>query len=126
MKTAWPKTVPVLSESQMDIGPYNSAPGCGCLAFWNDDTFPFGRYSAEANQIRLALVEAHDQLDTVVANDPRRAGIDFVTCWSDEELISKSLLARVWNRAVAILGYVVNNPECTPAGRLKPVKKAGK
>lgn len=107
----WPDEVPVLSGTNICRDSYGRG-AKRCLAGWymhalcNDSFHQFTRVAAEeANAMGLQDVCA-SAVSSV--NDSRRNRL--------------SQIARLWNRVVARLGYVVNNPECTKSGKLKPVK----
>lgn len=123
-----PSEVPILDARDMCIGPI-VAGRCGCLVHWCQAVF------GESSKYRIpdvssALVGAHLQLKTgVVTNQARRFGAEpYATFIEHEGKVSRATAARVWNRAMASLGYIydddgkVINPECTRSGKLRPVK----
>lgn len=117
-----PDEVPILSAENIEIGPYQSTSSCGCLMFHFRRTFkkdPF--HEPDRSAIGRALIRSHQELRTGVDSSDRMGGPRWATYSTDACKVTKSLMARVWNRAMALLGYTVNNPECV-RGKLKPVK----
>ena len=114
----WPDEVPVLEASDLCIVEYDGK-GCGCLLKHATETFcPISKGGWE--RLDEAMLAAHNTLGT---GTPSRNDGDWITTFADKGLISRETAARVWNLAMAKLGYVVGNPECDRRGRLKPVKK---
>lgn len=107
----YPDEVSVLSEQDMCVGPLHEmrdGRDCGCLWYWA------GRELPTTLRVDAAMQKAHSDLGT---------GLWFKTFPYDEARgITRAIVARVWNRAIAYLGYVVGNPECDKNGKLKPVK----
>lgn len=93
MKLRWPKEVPILTARNMHKGSFShqSRDDCHCLFTWSMNVFPVA--SSVRQMIRKTI---------------RRKSI---VSFNDDPRNSKSTLARVWNRAMAKLGYVVGNPE---------------
>ncbi len=74
---------------------------CGCLYGWIDN-MTAGHYTDK--RIRTAVRKAIRE--TLPAN--RRADLISIADWSDSA--NKAKVARVWNRAGALLGYTEDNP----------------
>lgn len=114
----WPESVPVLGEGNMCIGPFKKGE-CGCLAFWCKETFGESAKD-DIPKVSDALVKAHKALGSGVEIFPS-AVEPYSTHHIDEDRTTRGMVARVWNRAMAYLGYRVGNPECDRKGNLKPV-----
>ena len=117
-----PKEWPVLTAKNMEIGPYCSDLGdCGCLQYWEATVT-----NDKGQRVDDALCDAAETL----------AGQRFHTTLFDEKVrvpgegdvparrnLTRHLLARIWNLAGAILGYVKVNPEAKTAAKLPKKKK---
>lgn len=99
----WPEEVPILSANHMCKGDWTKG-SRHCLAEWNDRVFP-----DHCGQVRLKI---HEVIKEVGVSKTMP-----VTSFNDNHPVA--LNARVWNRAMYLLGYTVNNPEKKP---LKGVK----
>lgn len=94
MATKWPDEVPVLSSRHMTRG--YVAGDRRCLIAWTGDVFDcttFGR------------------VDVALESACRDSGVALHAATGCGREVSLALMARIWNRAMAKLGYVVNNPE---------------
>ena len=99
----YPETVPILSAN--DICRYSlSRHGKHCLRGWQQTVF--GDYdSTPISDVDKALTIACGTREIMTFTDtPRR---------------KLSVVARAWNRAMALLGYVVGNPERKWAAKRK-------
>jgi hypothetical protein len=60
--------------------------------------------------IRYALQTAIDKTIVEFACAPAELSHD-ITSFNDHPKVTKTLIAKVWNRAMALLGYTEGNPE---------------
>lgn len=120
--TDWPETVPILTAEDMCIVPLERGK-CGCLSEWMSRCFDDVMWNSNDDEsLTVAMIEAHNQLGTHVPKMNALNETYFTYQTNRFAKTTRVLAARVWNRAMAILGYVVNNPECTKSGKLKPVR----
>ena len=110
-KNRWPETVPILEASDICKGSYTQGEQ-HCLSGWVSLAF---NGDPQFKAYRTVITAA----DEMGLNPDKYCNIPSI---NDHEAISEEMLARVWNRARAKLGYVIDNPECTPTGKLNPVK----
>lgn len=99
VRTRWPKEVPVLTAKDMAIGNEESCRGKDeptCLALWTTRVFGVG--------------DAYEKAEAAICS---AAGINRTNqeIFDYNDSHSRRHNARVWNRAMARLGYVVGNPE---------------
>lgn len=95
----WPTSIDVLSADDIGPAPLEDAAGRRDLFGWVYMTFPGDtlRDSTKRDLLVRTLFAAARELDP-----DRSVGLDE---------LSPEMQARVWNRAVASLGYVNGNPE---------------
>lgn len=117
MSDVMPDDVPILDARHMCIGPSRSG-SCGCLLHYAWSVFDWGGVTTDA------LLRAHDDLETGVPEANERIWGERLPETGRSVRTTRALAARVWNRAMAYLGYVVGNPECTKRGTLRKVRKA--
>lgn len=109
-KTKWPDEVPVLEASDFCrnvFHGYGSQTGTHCLDGWRLEVFYAGSEVVVLDAIRFAA--------KAITGDRIFCVWDF----NDDLDYSKAVLARVWNLAVAKLGYVGGNPEAKNLKRPK-------
>lgn len=117
MKTDWPETVPVLEAGDICRGASRDGERC-CLLQWRVDVF--GSVCSTKCQVpqQASLLIIRAAIELGASGIPHLGGIVEI---NDSPSNDSALLARIWNRAMARLGYVVNNPECTRSGKLKAI-----
>lgn len=132
---ALPKEWPVLTAKNMEIGPYHSAPDCGCLQYWEavalggaDPTFGPDE-SPVVRRVDRILCDAAEILTgqrfhTTLFGERVRGDDPLTREVPARRHLTRPLLARVWNLAGALLGYVRGNPEAKTAAAMK--RKRGK
>ena len=99
MATRWPKEAPILDASDFCRGTYHHGTKSCLLGHANNFISPCGPKSAE---VHAAIVNAMWDFGW------RGFWIDdFVDCRNN----SLRLFAKVWNKAMAKLGYTEGNPE---------------
>lgn len=105
MRYRWPKEVPILEADDFCRDQFVDRSGRACLSWRVATTFSHHHYDAVVHQLFRAaeMLGATGSYPSLVAYNDNRAN-------------PKSLVARIWNRAMAKLGYTVGNPE---AKRLK-------
>lgn len=110
-RTKWPDEVPVLEASDICQGPFQLGE-CRCTVAWAVDAFGISgdllRFDGHAKVIRK-LCDSAAELHAAEAGAARRHQAAYI--YSDCLENSTALVARVWNRAMAKLGYVRGNPE---------------
>ena len=89
----WPKEVPILTCNNMHKGGLNGPRKTHCLIGWCHEVFPGSR-------VHRVICTLED-----VIQHPS------IASFNDDSQRPKTELARVWNKAMAKLGYVVGNPE---------------
>jgi hypothetical protein len=114
MKAKWPKEVPILEGRDFCIGTL-SAGERHCLLGWAREVFDDPRIRLKAND---AVFEAMHKVRPDFKSF--RYGQEIAE-FNDVPGQSKRILATVWNRAMAKLGYVMRNSECTRTGKLTPL-----
>ena len=99
MTTTWPEKAPILEASDFCRGTFHTGTR-SCLmghvqnfVGWQDDKYH----------------KVNDAIVSVLRKRGWRG--DFVADFSDNKRNSLSLLAKVWNKAMARLGYTDGNPE---------------
>ncbi len=98
MQIAWPGEVPILSAEDMHKGGFDGPNDTHSLGGWATLVFVGG---VEMFGVAIAIAdEAGVRRTYQDINDFNKA-----------PGIRRSTLAKVWNRAMASLGYVVGNPE---------------
>lgn len=99
-----PKTVWLLTENDMWKFQFDG-PGCRhCLLGWATqtcETYPYSN-NYKLNKFKNAIYKAMSEVIS--------CGMAIVA-FNDEKKYSKEFLARVWNRAMYLLGYTEGNPE---------------
>jgi len=89
----WPTEVPVLTARDICRGKFANTKGRRCLSGWCREVFSGSTlYHAAETSLRAET------------NKP-------ITWYNDDARNSKAAIARAWNRAMARLGYVIDNPE---------------
>lgn len=99
-----PEVVTVVAPENMAIGPFKVSNTCGCMAFWRDRDYQGTKYPP--NQEYANAQECEEMI--------LRQMIGIATTTIDEEEDSQfttAFVAQSRNRATAIMGYVVGNPE---------------
>ena len=91
----WPKTVPILEADDICRQYLHGDNGRHCLAGWKLVVFGDARDQVYERLYEEAGVGAMNWIGLTRFNDTK----------------PKAEVARVWNRAMARLGYVVGNPE---------------
>jgi hypothetical protein len=109
MKKPLPKTMPVLTAAdicreEFTHGEKHCLVGWARVAVTGEASWAPPASQSAIQKIRKALQEAGQELEAVGAEWG-------VIQMNDQTKNRKALLARVWNRAIAKLGYVVDNPE---------------
>lgn len=110
MRTKWPEEMPVLSGRDLHRGSLDGPRGTHCLIGWQINAFDSPsilNVTKEEKRFLDAVEYAAIQLGAEFG-DPHS---DDIAGFNDNPKNSKALLARIFNRASAICGYVVNNPE---------------
>ncbi len=109
MVAKWPETVPVLEPDNFCRGAETRG-ARHCLVGWVEAAFNEMAYDSNRE------IKVIDEI-CAVAEEFGAAGADEAAEYrsppsvNDNPKNSRKLLARIWNRAMANLGYVVNNPE---------------
>lgn len=98
---AWPKTVPILEADDICREQLNGPGGTHCLMGWINVQFN-GLREQSAGEVCVQF-----EVDRAVGESGK---VGFVA-FNDWRGNSLDAVARVWNRAMAKLGYVVGNPE---------------
>ncbi len=93
----WPESVPVLSEDDIYKGKLNGPDNMHCLVGWRDVTFRCHKCRIESSS------ELYDVIGTL-----SMAGFN--------DSHTKAESAKVWNQAMANLGYTEGNPESPTTG----------
>lgn len=124
--TKWPDEVPVLDESMLRRGTAEVYEGKCCLighlascGMADEKTYAVNR------RVEDVLVSSLKEVGALTFDARWQSDLSYGwRIWKSNDCDSNglSLLARAFNRAMAKLGYVVNNPECDRHGKLKPVK----
>ena len=103
MKQEWPETALVLTGADFCRGKFTDGE-CHCLVGWCGVVFGgSGRGCHLYTQTYKALLK-ECEIECGFC-------LGFVSCFNDDPTNSLATLARVWNRFIARLSYVVNNPE---------------
>lgn len=92
---AWPSEVPVLTARDICRTTFYDLCGRRCLLGWIGETFTISRQ-------RCAIAAVRRAMETDSAD---------IAYFNDDVGNTKTEIARVWNRAMAKLDYVVGNPE---------------
>ena len=99
MARPWPKEAPILEATDFCRGVYH----CGTKSCLLGQVQNFvGWQDGKSSKVIVAIV-------SVMGEFGWRG--DFVADFSDNKRNSLSLLAKVWNKAMARLGYTEGNPE---------------
>lgn len=96
-KSNWPKTVPILNESDLTRGHFDSA--CGkkhCTLGWLRIVFPDGPTRTKA---RVAVAKA------ISLATKRKCDSTSIVSFNDSALIPLKKIARAFNAAMRSLGY---------------------
>jgi len=111
MSSNWPKEVPILDAHKMIQGEMHSQSGNRhCLLGWGHTVFPNCVNSTlTGNQLvgkaREALIDAVKE----VSGPCRHLSVIHLN-----DVYPRRVAARVWNRAMYLLGYTEGNPESKP------------
>ena len=97
MRTEWPDEVPILTADDICRGRKSDGHGRHCLTGWRDEVF--------------GLVVSNEIFVTVSDALTAECGTDLIVDFNDLPTRPAGEIARAWNRAMARLGYVVENPE---------------
>ncbi len=103
----FPKTVPILETKDMCKGRYNDGNKC-CLVGHSNKFVLENRKEIQKSLKKVIKEELGNSFGTdnyLAAN---------IVLFNDNKKNTKPLLARVWNRAMFLLGYTVGNPEKKP------------
>lgn len=119
MKLKWPEEAfLVTAEDMQKVGNGLSKDGPCCLygyvnVFISGDPRPYSsKDSTGERAIRMKLKKAIEKAITQLQGTaPLSSGWSTIVTFNDSPDVPLALVARVWNRAMAILGYVVGNPE---------------
>jgi hypothetical protein len=103
---AWPKTVPILTAKDICRCSYSGPGNSHCLIGWQRKAFGHEYESKTARVVRLALCE---EIGKPVVNSD--AAFRPITLFNDNDKIPATKIAKLWNRVMAKLGYVVGNPQ---------------
>ena len=106
MATKWPDEVPVLVAGDIHKGWFNGPGDTHCLAGWWREICDEPSDSYSPSDVDEAIVEAARELGAREADYKWGQSVSYINDGNP-----KPLVARIWNRAMAKLGYVVNNPE---------------
>ena len=121
----WPNEVPVLGHENFCRGAFESGRN-RCMTGWAHEVF-----AGDPIPTMPSCIEVDKKIEPVIVHSLRelkasRLDEDYeyvgIPAYNDNPRNPKALLARAWNRAMARLGYTVDNPECFRNGKLKPVK----
>jgi hypothetical protein len=96
----WPAEVPVLTAKDIHRGDLDGPRGTHCLLGWGLETF---HDESARHEARRAMKQ---HIETVYSS---------VGVFNDDADNPKTEIARVWNRAMADLGYTEGNPEAPKA-----------
>lgn len=97
----WPEEVPVLTARDIHKGGFDGPRGSHCLVGWLDEVFP-----CWGEQQMRPYRAIRKQLPKL------RGGSHMLpSVWNDSPNVTKTEIARVWNTAMAQLGYTEGNPE---------------
>lgn len=99
----WPEDVPILEADDFIRGQLFAGQRA-CSVGWAIKTFSPMDYDIDRN-VYSKLTETAKEMDAEFSSGYG------VYSFNDDPRNSKQLLARIWNRAMAKLGYVVGNPE---------------
>lgn len=105
-----PTEVPILSARDFCRGSYG-IDGVHCLGGWRMTIF-----RAEAGE--QVVVSASNAIHRAI-KETGRTYYGRIPLFNDNPKHPKTLLARVWNRAMYLLGYTEGNPESKPLRRRK-------
>ena len=108
-----PKEWPILEADDFCRGTYEMGDQRCLIGWWTHAGGVWGD-----SRFYALCASTSKQLGAVAVGDNYR----FPPAINDHAGNPKSLLARIWNRVGAKLGYRVGNPECTRSGKLRPVK----
>lgn len=92
----WPVEVPVLGPEDICRGALSRSNGTHCLLGWKCKVFGY------VGNVQRKVV---DEIFEVSGRPPS------IPFFNDDRRNSKDELAKVWNQAMANLGYTVGNPE---------------
>lgn len=109
-KEQWPKTVPILGAGNIHKGALSDGKGRYCMVGWLDEVFGVhGFYDCDD---LLQITDRKKRAEGAVMESLSEVSrsVNIVT-FNDNPRVKKSKIAKVWNRAMALLGYVVGNPE---------------
>lgn len=125
MARKWPTSVSILASKDFVRGEFDSDDNTKhCLIGWRKVEFDHDNDIPFCNAINDAILEAarHLKAKTLLKEphwkDTSRDYQGFVYTINDSKSNSTRKLARIWNLAVGLLGYTVNNPEAKLAGKL--------
>lgn len=112
-KPKWPKEVDIVTEQDICKGMRHDGAGRHCLQGLLDNNFGKcfklngTRSMAVYNEIRQKAVDAiYCEIQA-----ERQESADCIVSFNDKDVTPKSLIAKVWNRAMYRLGYTVGNPK---------------
>lgn len=112
-KAVWPEEVPILEAKDFCRGAFDGPNGTHCLLGHCMQITEWRRYELNA-EFRNAIMSA--------ARDLKAARVTCIFDINDAKENSTALLARIWNLAMAKLGYVVNNPEARRTSKRKTTR----
>ena len=102
-KTTWPEEVLMLTDNNMCRNVYATEDGTKmCLLGWSYEVFP--SCLQQRNLVRAALTKS---IEEVAGKSYTGGSIHF----ANDNIRRLSLVARIWNRAMYLLGYTENNDE---------------
>ncbi len=117
-KTAWPKSVPILDEDDILRGElYNLNGEERCLLGWMTKTFStFGEDCRM--QVRSSIADEIEKMTAKPMPSELRADINhrgyensYIVKFNDDRKISNRVIATIWNKVMARLGYTEGNPD---------------
>jgi hypothetical protein len=129
-KVIWPETVAILNAADIHKGDLDGPNATHCLYGWRKEEFC--SYDEKLREVRYATADRDGPIINKTSKAIKRAIKELVptklinsfrevekreikkgdiVSFNDNPKIPKKLVARVWNRAMAYLGYVSNNPE---------------
>lgn len=115
----WPKEVPILEARNIKFDtPIGVKEDCRCLVAWIDSVVPYeGIIRMDLCEVafkrRTAMCKALVASIRTIPKFKNYRGHDTwcLVNFNDKLCRDKKIIARVWNRAMALLGYVEGNPQ---------------
>lgn len=108
----WPETVPILTGRDIIKGTFHSSSGKShCLHGWGHTVFPAFTGEVRGSTLQLFGEPLKALKDAMTETDITDSIVILNDC------CPRAFSARVWNRAMYLLGYTEGNPENKPLSR---------